>query len=129
LQGYAASQTFQVKVRDLDKVSDVLGAATGAGANQAGNVDFTIDNPESVRAQAREQAITQAKTKAQKLASDLGMSLGKLKGFSEGGNVMPPQPYAMKSFAPGDAAAVNSVPLPSGQQEVVSDVSMTYELQ
>jgi uncharacterized protein YggE len=130
LRGYAASQSFLVKVRDLDKVSDVLTAATNAGANQAGNVNFTIDKPQQLEAQAREQAIAEAKQKAQTLASDLGMALGKIKGFSEDG-AQPPVPirYDMKAQNSVSAgAAIPDLPLPSGQQQVTSDVTITYEL-
>jgi uncharacterized protein YggE len=68
-RGFEASQSLRVKVRDLDKVSDVLEAATGAGANQAGGVNFTVDEPETKRAEAREKAIAQAKEKAQTMAA------------------------------------------------------------
>ncbi len=129
-RGYQAQETLRVKVRDLDKLSDILGAATGAGANQAGNVNFTMDDPEDLRTEAREEAIAQAKAKAAKLAADLGMRLGKLKGFGEGGGVVPPVPYmraTMESYAEDSAAGV-AVPLPAGEQEITSSVTLTYEL-
>ncbi len=131
LMGYEATQSLTVKVRKLDKVSDVLGAATAAGANQAGSVDFQIDNMETVRSQARELAIAQAKSKALVLAHDLGMSLGKLKNFTEDNGVTPPMPYAVKAM---DSAVgvgggpATATPLPSGQQQVDSNVTITYEL-
>lgn len=134
LRGYEANQSLSVKVRDLDKVSDVLSAATNAGANQAGGVQFTIDDPEMLRAEAREKAITNAQEKAATLAKQLGVELGDLKGFSEGGGgYQPPMPYMAKGMAMesvgmgggGDAG----VPLPAGEQEVMVNVSMTYEVE
>lgn len=131
LRGYEATQSLRVKVRNLDSVSDVLAAATGAGANQAGSVSFGIDNPESVRAQAREKAITQAESKAKTLAAELGMSLGKIKGFSEGSNGYTP-PYPMASMKAMDSNAVGgggeAPAIPVGDQEVQLQVSITYEL-
>lgn len=128
LRGFEASQSFQVKVRDLDQVDDVLTAATDAGANQAGNVQFAIDDPEKQRAEAREEAITEAKGKAELLARNLGKRLGKLKGFSEGGGgwVQPimMRMEAMSAKAPG----VPDLPLPAGEQEVTVQVTLTYEL-
>lgn len=127
-RGYQAQETLRVKVRDLDKVSDVLAAATNAGANQAGNVNFTIDDPEEARSEAREKAIAQAQEKARKLASDLGMRLGKVKGFSEGGGVVPPVPY-MRSLATMESGAADqAIPLPAGEQDVTAQVTLTYEL-
>src|SRR3989344_6444402 len=67
-RGFEANQSFRVKVRDLAKVDDVLTAATDVGANQAGNVQFTIDDPEKQRADAREEAGAEAKRTAELLA-------------------------------------------------------------
>ncbi len=131
LGGYEASQTLSVKVRDLDKVSAVLGAATNAGANQAGDVNFAIDNPEKVRATAREKAITQAQEKAATLATQLHMSLGKIKGFMEdsaGQGPLPMMKRVMLDSSAAGAGAAPSLPLPAGQQEVDVQVSLTYEL-
>ena len=131
LRGYEANQSLRVKVRDLDKVSDVLGAATGAGANQAGGVTFTIDDPDVLRAQARQKAIAQAQEKAQVLAKQLGVTLKQLKGFSEGGGSMPPIPMmsrAMDAYG-GGGIEEKSVPLPAGEQEIQVTVNLSYEVQ
>ncbi len=131
-RGFEASQSLRVKVRDLDKVSGVLEAATGAGANQAGGVNFTIDEPETKRSEAREKAIAQAKEKAQAIANDLGMSLGAIKGFNEGGYGGYPSPMmARDAYATGGAEAANQakdLSLPAGEQEIVVNVSVNYEL-
>ncbi|MBI3619356.1 SIMPL domain-containing protein [Candidatus Peregrinibacteria bacterium] len=127
LKGYQASETFVVKIRNLDAVGDVLTAATNAGANQAGNVEFTLDNPEATAAKAREDAIAQAKTKAQHLASDLGMHLGRVRAFSEG-QAPTPVPLRMMAMDAG-VAAEKSLPVPAGEQEVQSQVTITYELE
>lgn len=127
-RGFQASQTLSVKVRDLDKVGDVLTAATNAGANQSGGVSFSIDNPDTVKAEAREMAIAKAKEKASVLAKNLGMSLGRMTGFSEDGNYAVPRPYMMdKAMAVGGEMAP-SIQLPAGEQEVVSNVTLMYEL-
>jgi uncharacterized protein YggE len=129
-RGYDASQSLQVKVRDLDKTSDVLAAATNAGANNAGGVNFVVDDPATTQAGAREKAIAQAKEKAEKLAKQLGMSLGKLQSFSEGGSgYYPPMPYAARDMAAGMVANEAMAPsLPAGEQDVRVQVQLTYEL-
>jgi hypothetical protein len=131
LRGYEATQSLVVKVRDLDKVSDVLGAATGAGANNVGGVQFTIDDPEGLRAQAREQAIERAREKAKVLADQLGMTLGEVKNFGEDGGASPPMGpvYMRAEMAAGADMAQNAPPLPQGEQEVRVNVSITYELE
>ena len=44
-EGFEANQSLVVKVRDLEKISEVLDAGVKSGANQAGSVNFTIDDP------------------------------------------------------------------------------------
>lgn len=129
MRGFDASQSLRVKVRDLNKVSGVLAAATNAGANQAGSVSFVVDDPEKSRAEARQEAIEQAQQKAVTLAKQLGMKLGKLKNFSEGGGGMPPIMYARGVMAlESKAMDVTPTPLPPGEQEVNVQVTLTYEL-
>jgi hypothetical protein len=127
LRGYEASQSLQVKVRNLDKVGSVLTAATAAGANQAGGVVFTIDEPETLRAQAREKAIKQAQQKAETLADQLDMDLGRVKSFQEGG--ANPPPIMMETLGRGmGGGGDSSLPVPAGEQEIVVQVTITYEL-
>lgn len=127
--GYEASQSMRVKVRDLDKVSPLLGAATSAGANQAGNVQFTIDDPEAARSAARAEAIAQAQEKAERLADDLGMRLGRIRSFDENYGGGPTPPVYMRGIGTAESdAAQNAVPLPAGEQDVAVQVSITYEL-
>ncbi|MBI3331550.1 SIMPL domain-containing protein [Candidatus Peregrinibacteria bacterium] len=133
LRGYEANQSLMVKVRDLDKVGDILTAAANAGANQVGGVSFTIDDPEELRAQARQEAINDAEAKAGKLADELGMRLGKLKGYSEGGGGYPPPvPYMAREIGGGVAADMameeKGLAIPEGEQEVIVTVALVYEL-
>src|SRR3989344_4172765 len=76
--GYSLDQQISVKIRDFDKVSDVLDKATSLGANTISDLQFTVDDLEKVRADAREQAILQAKEKAIVLASQAGLKIIKL---------------------------------------------------
>ncbi len=127
-RGYQAGQTLSVKVRDTAKVGDVLSLAASSGANQIGGVSFTIDDPEALRDVARAEAIAEAKEKAQELAGQLGGSLGRMTAFSEnGGGYYPPVMYARDMMA-GAVANEAKLDVPSGDQEVVVNVSLTYEL-
>jgi hypothetical protein len=131
-RGFEASQTLEIKIRDLDKAGDVITAATSAGANQAGDFSFSIDNPDQLKAQARALAVEKAKAKAKVLADNLGMQLVKITNFNEDNFL--PMAYDMKqrsvNLNMGGAVAAPSTPLPvpSGQQEITSTVTLTYEL-
>jgi uncharacterized protein YggE len=127
-RGYQAGQSLSVKVRDTAKVGDVLSLAAASGANQIGGVSFTIDDPEALRDSARSEAIAQAKEKAQELAGQLGGTLGRMTGFSENsGGYYPPVMYARDAMA-GAVANEAKMEVPSGDQEVTVNVSLTYEL-
>ncbi|MBU1123056.1 SIMPL domain-containing protein [Patescibacteria group bacterium] len=129
-RGFEASQNLRVKIRELDAISKVLSAAAAAGANQAGSVSFTIDDPEVLKAQARVKAIANAQEKAVKLANELGASLGKLKGFSEGGGYAPPMArmnMAVMEAGMGGGGDM-APPVPAGEQEVMVNVVLMYEL-
>jgi len=130
-RGFEARQSLRVKIRDLQKISTVLSAATVAGANQAGGVSFTIDDPEELRVQARAEAIENAEEKAHTLAVELGKNLGKLRGFSEGVGASP-YPVARMDMALGKGGVGGGgtieTPIPAGEQEVQVFVTVMYEL-
>lgn len=131
-RGFEANQSLRIKVRNLDKASDVVTAAASAGANQAGGVNFTVDDPEAKRSEAREKAIAQARGKAEKLAADLGMRLGVIKSFDEGGAYGGPVPMIMRGAKDagmgGGGPEAAALPLPPGEQEITVQVTITYEL-
>lgn len=128
-QGFEARQNLSVRVRETSEIGNVLTAATQAGANQVGGVQFTIDDPEELRAQAREDAIAQAQEKARVLARQLGKRVGDLRGYAEGGSGMPPIMYerAMMMDAT-DGLGAGPLPVPAGEQEVRVTVTLSYEL-
>ena len=76
-RGYEANQSLSVKVRDLDKIGDILNAVTAAGANQSARRELHADKPEKAQADARAQAIKQAEAKAKELAAPVGCQTGK----------------------------------------------------
>ncbi len=129
-RGFEANQSLSVKVRDLDIVGDVLTVATSAGANQAGGINFAIDNPDALNAEAREKAIKKAQAKAKVLADTLGMNLGRLTGFNEGMNYGGPVPMMAKGMGMGGGGmeADAGMAIPAGEQDIVSNVTLTYEL-
>ncbi len=128
LRGYTVSQSLHVKIRQLDKVGDIIGAAGELGANQVGGINFTIDNPDKIRAEARLQALQVAKEKAGALAKVAGVTLRRVVSFQESGDAPQPVPmYAYKAEAVGMGGGGPSVE--AGSTEVVVDVTVTYEIE
>lgn len=127
--GYTVSQNVDVKVRKLDSVGDVLAKAGSLGANQVGGVNFTIDDPTALQAQARQKAIDDAQKKANTLSSQLGLHIVKVVSFSEGSTTPPgPIPYMYAAKAMDAVAAPVAPTIQSGSLDVTSDVSVTYEV-
>ena len=131
-RGFEATQSLVVKIRDLTKISEVLDVAVKAGANQAGSVGFTIDDPDELRAQARDEAIKDAESKAVILADQLGVTLGEFRGYWEDTGSARPMPMMEKSMAygmgGGSEDAVMAPPIPAGEQEIVVRVNVTFSV-
>jgi len=128
LKGYEASESIEVKIRDLDSVGEVLAAATAQGVNQAGGINFAIDRPEALQEQAETKAITEARERGQRLAKALGATLGSVKTFVTDGNDSPrPMPYAAVSKE-GDQATGIAPPVPAGTNTITAHVTVTFEL-
>jgi uncharacterized protein YggE len=130
LTGYDVSQNVTVKVRKLDQAGTIFATIGGLNVQNVNGLDFSVDNPDAVKAAVRKQAIDKAEAKARELASQLGVHLVRIVSFNEDGNY--PQPYYAKGMAM-DAAApraqANVAPeIPAGQQKVTSNVTITYEI-
>ena len=126
-EGYNVTQQITVKVRDFDKIGSILDKATSGGANEVGNLQFTIDNPEKVQAEAKTKAIEQAKDKAKVLAKQAGLKLVKIVNISDGY-----QPSPMSSYKGGGVMMESSVAaapdIQSGQMEINSSIILTYRV-
>lgn len=126
IRGYSASQSVNVKIRDLAKISALLGKAGEVGANQVGGLQFTIDDEESLRGQARTKAIAAAQAKANELAKTLGVKLVRLTAFNESG-ASPPSLYALNELSYGGEDSLPRVE--SGSLDIKVSVNLTYEVE
>lgn len=130
LLGYEAYQELSVKVRDLKKLSEVVGRATGEGVNQLGTISFTVDEVEKYKAEARAKAVQAARLKAAELSSLTGMRLGKLINYFEGGAGEPPVPMYADGMGGGPVALKAEV-MPrfeAGSEEIMVEVGLTYRV-
>ncbi|MBI5221367.1 MAG: SIMPL domain-containing protein, partial [Candidatus Magasanikbacteria bacterium] len=128
LIGYQVSNQLTIKIRDLTKIPDILSLAGKYGATEVSGLNFTIDDPENLKADARAKALIDARVKARDLAQKLGVNIGSVVAYNEfeGGTGGPV--YSMKNL---DAAAgVGGGPevVSSGSRDVEMNVSVTYEI-
>lgn len=129
LDGYLLLQSVTVKVRKIESIGDVVQKVTAAGANQTGNIVFTIDDQESLKAEARAQGIKKAQEKAAAIAQESGLKLGKLINVMEGGFI---DPVYTNNFAYANEMKVApqaAIPdIQSGQMEIKVNVTMSYKI-
>lgn len=128
IKGYEVAQSVRIKIRDLDKVGEVLAVAGQGGANQVSGISFTIDDPEKLRQEAREEALLNAKQKAEALARISGVTLGKIVSFSEYGGEPTPYPvYALsKEVIGGPEVAPPSIE--RGSLDITITATVSYEI-
>ena len=128
IRGYQVSQTIEVKVRNLDNVSSILDGVVTAGANQVSNLDFKIDNPEKLKAEARGKAIEDAKNKAKELKNQLDIKLGRIINFSEGVVGYPVPMYESVMLGKGGGVGGGGPSVPSGENEITINITITYQI-
>lgn len=126
--GYQVRNSVEITIRDITKAGDILAGVVGAGANEVSGITFTIDQPDALRAQARKKAVQDARAKADALARVLGKRVSDIVNFSESGTFPPPIFFAREAaLGKGGGDAAPSPSVQPGENEIVVNVSMTYE--
>lgn len=123
--GYTAAQTIEVKIRKIADAGKVLSQLGDAGVSNLYGPNFTIDDMDALRAAARAEAIDAARMKAKVLARDLGVSLVRVTGFYENGG---PIFYGKAAAGFGGDAESATPSLPTGENEIVVNVTVSYEI-
>ncbi len=128
--GYNVTQTVLVKIRDFEKIGDMLSGVVAKGANSVSQLSFVIDDPTKVKSLAREEAIKKAKSKAEEMADAAGFGIGKLIAIDEGGYYQPL--YNSKAAMDyGIGGGAESAPAPAvepGSEEVIVNITLRYEI-
>lgn len=124
ITGYQATIQVSVKVRDIESVGDVIGAASGAGANEISGPSFVLDDDAEASAKAIELAIEDARARAEVMAKAAGKSLGEIISVSETGASAPVYYGASRDTM----AAAESVAIEPGQLNITTSVTVVFEL-
>jgi len=128
LQGYVVSQRVTVKVREFDQIGTIIGGLGERGATNIGGLEFMVDNREELLDEARLKAIADAKERATKIASEIDSKLGRVVGVVDvdSHNFYQPVASMVRAEFSLDSASVPSIQ--GGEQEIVSRVTVTYQL-
>lgn len=129
IRDYNVNATLEVEVTPIDTINDVIDKATADGANNVGNIQFTVEEKKQkeLARQARKQAIDEAKKKASELASDAGMSLGRIINVSETPSFEPPIALLERGQM-GGKVIDQSTEVQPGETSINVSVTLTYEV-
>ncbi len=136
LLGYTMSHQLNVTVRDINKLSNTISAAIGAGATSTYNLELTVSSSDSAYADALKIAIASAKVKAEALAGALGVQLVPVPvKVNETSASYSPSTYRDMELAvpqtdglTAAATADNGASVSTGELKVNADVEVTYEI-
>ena len=84
LIGYVASNSVQIKTRDIDSLTALLDKLTGAGADSVYGPTFGISDPSPLRREARVRAMARGESEAAEYARNNGYSKVRLLSVEEG---------------------------------------------
>lgn len=121
ISGFVATNIVSVKVKELNRLGQVLDALTKSGANRIQGVQFAVNDPKPHKDEARKRAVHEAMRKADLYASAAGGTLGAILSLNEGGASQPV--FRMEARAMAD-----SVPIAEGELVIQADVTMQFAL-
>jgi uncharacterized protein len=128
VSSYTAINVVRVTVDDLDRIGPVIDAATQAGANHIESVQFTVKDPQALRAQALREAAAKARAAADVLASALNLKIVRVLSVEELKDTDGPPGDLMAPLQRGPDSPPDPAPAPPGSFSVGSIVTLTVEV-
>lgn len=128
--GYEVNQSFDVKIRKIEKSGDVLAKIGEMNVSNVSGISFVIDDMDKIKAEAKAEAIKDAKEKAKKLSKDLGVKIKKITSYYD--NTDNPYGYAEGMGGGVTSAKVDSrmtPEIPVGENKFTATVTITYEIE
>jgi len=126
ITGYQASLSVSVKVRDLESLSDVIGAASSAGASDISGPSFEVADDTAYQQEAIDKAVADARKSAEAMAKAADKSVGDVLRISSSSTDV--IPLTGRAELSAKDAAASGVPIEPGQLDVTADVTVVFEL-
>jgi len=127
ITGYTVSNRLTVRIRDLERLGEILDAVVRDGANKFEGLRFSVIDPGPLLEQARKAAAADALRTAQLYAEALGIGLGPVRRIAE--NDREAQPMMIRAEAMRAADRAQNVPVASGEVRYSSTVNITWLLE
>jgi uncharacterized protein YggE len=124
LNGYEASNSVTVIVRDLSRLGATVDAVVAAGANHVNGVSFGLSDPQRAEDEARRAAVKSLQAKAALYAEAAGYHLARLVSLSDTST----SDGAMNIHEAPVFKLVRATPTEPGELDVTANVAAVYEL-
>jgi uncharacterized protein YggE len=125
LSGYSVSNHVTVKIRQIDKVGEILDRLVAAGSTDLGNIEFLASDPSKALDQAREAAIDDARHKAQVYTQAFGLQLGRVVWITEEPGFA--SPISMRAQG-ASAARAAPIPIAAGEETLRVRITVGFEI-
>lgn len=134
LRGFVVNNQLQIRIDDIDKVAEVIDAATSltlpaSSSVSVGGLRFDVKSRKAAERDALRMAVEDALASARAMAEGARSSIGRVLVITEGVNDSPelykPMPAMMAGRA-GDVAV--STPIEAGDIEIRAWVSVSVEI-
>lgn len=129
ITGYRISTTYEIKVKEIEKINEVLATVTQEGANIVSGVSFEVNEStkDKLMDEARAEAVDKARTKAESLARAAGVTLGKILTISESSQNVP-VPIALREGIGGTPDTAVAPDIQPGEEEISVLVTISWEI-
>lgn len=125
--GFEATRSLLVTVRDLDTLPGLVATLVENGANRMNSIQYGLDNRDEIELQVLRLAVARAKAKASVMARELGREVGAIKELSEQGFSFPSPVIRMEAaYDMASKGAGNPDAYASGQIEVRATVMAVF---
>jgi uncharacterized protein YggE len=126
LIGYRASNSVEIRLRDLDKAGSLLDTLTGLGANEISGPFFGMEHPEAALDEARQKAMKTAMARAKLYADAAGLKVARVSSISEARMPSYEARPMMRAAAP--AAMKADTPVAPGEVSAEITLQVAFEL-
>ena len=125
ITGYNANSTLAIRVKDIDRVGEVIDLAFGAGANTLNGINFSATDTTAAKEKAMRLAVADAQAKADVLADAAGLQIRGIEDIAEQ-NTYSYDKGVMNNFDVAEAKAAGTV-VQAAKLTVSSSVVITFK--
>ena len=124
ITSYVVSNQLTIRMRDIDRLGELLSAVVTSGSNQLGSLSFGNSDAADLLDEARKLAVKNAQHKASLYAAAAGGKVGRVVSLTESGASRPTP--MMRS---GMAMQMEAVPVAAGENEYRASVNVVFEFE